>query len=111
MSEKITTHILNLELGQPAASVTVSLFKQAEQGWLPVTDAVTDEDGRAALAVNTSAEGVYRLVFATGDYFALLEKEIFYPSVTIDFNLSDPEAHYHVPLLLNRFGYSTYRGS
>lgn len=111
MSEKISTHILNLELGQPAAGVAVRLFKQIEQAWQPVADAVTNDDGRAELALATPAQGIYRLVFATGDYFSALGKETLYPSVNIDFNLSDPQTHYHIPLLLNRFGYSTYRGS
>ncbi len=111
MSEKISTHILNLELGQPAAGVAVRLFKQIEQAWQPVTESVTNGDGRAELALATLEQGIYRLAFATGDYFSSLGKETLYPSVNIEFNLSDPQTHYHIPLLLNRFGYSTYRGS
>lgn len=111
MDNSITTHILNLELGQPGTGVQVELFKQTAADWLAVCDSVTDADGRASLTLQAPEAGVYRLVFATGDYFQALGKASLYPSVTIDFIVTDPAVHYHIPLLLNQFGYSTYRGS
>ena len=110
----LTTHVLDLRLGQPAAGVAATLEKQDVLGsWHRMANGVTNNDGRIAdmLAEGALAPGTYRLTFAVGEYFAVQEVEHFYPQVTIDFNVADASLHYHVPLLLSPFGYSTYRGS
>lgn len=104
----VSTHVLDAALGAPAAGVLVSLSLSAPGGWRPVESGSTGADGRHRFAART-APGVYRLVFATGAYFAAREVAAFYPEVTIAFTATG--GHYHVPLLLSPFAYSTYRGS
>jgi 5-hydroxyisourate hydrolase len=110
----ISTHVLDASVGAPAAGVPVVLSRgetAAEPGagqWRPVESGVTDADGRCRFAAVTSA-GTYRLAFATGPYFAARSVAAFYPEVTITFTAGD--GHFHVPLLLSPFAYSTYRGS
>jgi 5-hydroxyisourate hydrolase len=111
----ITTHVLDVARGRPAASVAVVLDFRAEGGqWHTLGRANTDADGRARnlLPVNhTLAAGVYRLSFDVGSYFRTLGVECFYPSIPIVFEIRAPSENYHLPLLLSPFGYSTYRGS
>lgn len=111
----ITTHILDLSRGRPAPDVLVALEMQESTGeWKELGSDRTDEDGRAAHLLPEGAEpaaGIYRLRFRTGPYFRTLDVEAFYPFVEIAFRLSRPGEHYHVPLLLGPFGYTTYRGS
>jgi 5-hydroxyisourate hydrolase len=92
----------------------VTLEIEAAGGWELVGKGTTNADGRIPDLVAeeiTLEAGVYRLIFDTGKYSAAQGTEGFYPEVTITFRLDDPAQHYHVPLLLNPFGYSTYRGS
>lgn len=98
----ITTHVLDTALGKPAAGLRITLVR----GDAVLFDGVTDGDGRARLLEQTEA-GVYRLTFDTGSY----NPNGFFPSVSIDFRIDETAQHYHVPLLLSPFGYSTYRGS
>ena len=110
----ITTHVLDTSRGKPAVGVPVVLEVRAEDGtWKGIGKGATDSDGRAR--VLTSEErvprGVYRLSFDTAAYFRALNIEGFYPEVQVTFDVRDPSQHYHVPLLLSRYGYSTYRGS
>ena len=111
----ISTHILDTSRGRPASGVAVSLeFQNPDESWTKVTHAWTDEDGRVKpffLVEVNLGPGVYRLVFDTESYFSGLDIESFYPQVTIAFKVNDTTQHYHVPLLINPFGYSTYRGS
>jgi 5-hydroxyisourate hydrolase len=110
----ITTHVLDTSLGRPAKGVPVTLEVEAAGGWELVGKGKTNADGRIPDLVAeeiTLDAGVYRLIFDTATYFAAQDIEGFYPSVTIVFKFDDPAQHYHVPLLLNPFGYSTYRGS
>jgi 5-hydroxyisourate hydrolase len=111
----ITTHVLDTSRGQPAGGVAVRLeFEAADGSWKEIGTGSTDEDGRAKdlLPLRFPLHGgVYRLVFDTEAYFAALGVEGFYREVTITFTIRDPAQHYHVPLLLSPFGYSTYRGS
>ena len=108
----VSTHILDAMAGHPAAGVSVGLSMLAsDESWLPVETASTDADGRLRFDAPTLA-GVYRLTFATGPYFAARSVDTFYPEVTITFTVEgDPSGHYHVPLLLSPYAYSTYRGS
>jgi 5-hydroxyisourate hydrolase len=109
----VSTHILDASVGRPATAVPVSLsFLDAVGGWLPVESGETDGDGRHRFEASVGP-GVYRLAFGTGSYFAARGVVTFYPEVTITFTVvaADGGGHYHVPLLLSPFAYSTYRGS
>jgi 5-hydroxyisourate hydrolase len=108
----ISTHILDTSRGRPAEGVTVKLFAWQNGGWEELVRGVTNADGRVKPLLETiPAAGVYRLSFEVVPYFARLGTESFYPSVSVEFRVNAPSEHYHVPLLLNPFGYSTYRGS
>lgn len=110
----ITTHILDVSKGSPARGVQVILERQSEAGWEIVGKGETDADGRLRdlLSSDTVLQiGNYRLSFDTETYFAKQQIESFYPQVTVTFVVRDAAQHYHVPLLLSPFGYSTYRGS
>ncbi len=100
----ITTHILDTAKGRPAAGVAITLFRDRDV----LFDGVTDDDGRARiLEADRVRPGTYRLVFDTGAY----QPHGFFPEAIIVFRVDDVTQHYHVPLLLSPFGYSTYRGS
>lgn len=110
----ITTHILDTSLGKPAAGVEVVLETGKGDTWNQIGQGVTNEDGRVGDLLTdgeTLSAGEYRLHFATAAYFESQGRESFYPGVTVHFEVRDASQHYHVPLLLNPFGYSTYRGS
>jgi len=111
---KVTTHVLDVSLGRPATNVPVLLEAQSPNGaWSPVGQGATDSDGRLKdlTASNILAAGTYRLVFDTRAYFAARNISGLYPQVIIVFEVKDTQEHYHLPLLLSPFGYSTYRGS
>jgi 5-hydroxyisourate hydrolase len=108
----ITTHVLNAVQGLPAPGVAVQLFAQRNENWELIAEAVTDADGRAKqLGPETVAAGTYRLRFDTGAYFASSDTPTFFPEALLTFVVDDEQRHYHVPLLLSPFAYSTYRGS
>ncbi|MFM2358929.1 MAG: hypothetical protein RLY16_922 [Bacteroidota bacterium] len=110
---QITTHILDTSIGKPAAGVAISLHEQLENGWQQIANGITNADGRIAgllPAGEVLPIGVYKMIFETKSYFEAKAIESFYPVVEIIFHLKTSE-HYHIPLLLNPFGYSTYRGS
>ena len=110
----ITTHVLDTSRGRPAAGVAVVLEVRAGERWRELGRAATDSDGRARQllpAGEPPAPGTYRLRFDTGAYFDALGIEGFYPEASIVFTVRGAGQHYHVPLLLAPFGYSTYRGS
>jgi 5-hydroxyisourate hydrolase len=111
---RITTHVLDTALGRPAAGVRVRLERVGASGAELLGEGATDDDGRLRdLAPPGPAlvPGRYRLTFDTGAYLRAQELDGFYPQVAIDFDVRDGTGHYHVPLLLSPFGYSTYRGS
>ncbi|ANP72419.1 hydroxyisourate hydrolase [Cryobacterium arcticum] len=108
----ITTHVLDAVTGRPAVAVGVRLEQQVSDNWHDLASAQTDSDGRIGdLGPEAVSAGRYRITFDTGSYFAARDQATFYPQVTIVFELGDESAHYHVPLLLSPFAYSTYRGS
>ncbi len=115
MKSFITTHVLDTSRGRPAAGVRVVLARQIENdAWQELGQGSTNDDGRVSdlLPADSSlAAGVYRLTFETGAYFRALGLRSFYPYVSVVFEIADSSQHYHVPLLLSPFGYSTYRGS
>ena len=107
----VTTHVLDAVSGSPAAGVSVALAKRGGGGWEPLASGVTDADGRIGdLGPDALDNGIYQVRFDTGMYFSTREVPTFYPEVTITFEVAGGE-HYHVPLLLSPFAYSTYRGS
>lgn len=110
----ITTHILDTARGKPASAVPVVLEFEEGDGWKELGRGRTDDDGRVRDLLpadfNLTA-GSYRLTFDTSRYFSAQKVESFYPVVTIAFVVVDAAQHYHVPLLLSPYGYSTYRGS
>jgi 5-hydroxyisourate hydrolase len=114
MCSPITTHVLDLQRGIPAAGIVVHLYLVRGGQSDRIANGITNSDGRISdlLPTGNAEPGVYRLVFQTQAYFERLgQEEIFFPSVAVDFVVSQSRAHYHVPLLLSPFGYSTYRGS
>ena len=107
MKSPITTHILDTSKGTPAQGVAVELLFRNGETWESLANAKTDNDGRLLDWFSGDLKkGQYRLRFETGSY-----QKGFYPQVQIDFEVQNTKEHYHVPLLLNPFGYSTYRGS
>ena len=111
---QITTHVLDTTLGKPAQDISIVLEQYTLSGaWKQLGSGKTNADGRLPnlLAPGTRVEpGIYHLIFDTGSYFKSLGVKGFYPEVTIAFEITDA-SHYHVPLLLTPYGYSTYRGS
>jgi 5-hydroxyisourate hydrolase len=115
MTSPITSHVLDTARGQPAQGVPIVLEARDGHGhFRRLGQSVTDHDGRARDLLpsgHTLDPGVYRITFDTQAYFAKSQTAAFYPEVAVLFEVRDPSQHYHVPLLLNPFGYSTYRGS
>ncbi|HET7712980.1 MAG TPA: hydroxyisourate hydrolase [Thermoanaerobaculia bacterium] len=104
----ITTHVLDVARGRPAAGIAVTLEIRRDDRWERIGNGETDADGRLRSLTSTDIDaGTYRITFDSGAY----NPEGFFPRVAIEFDVRDPAQHYHVPLLLSPFGYSTYRGS
>ena len=108
----LTTHVLDISRGLPAPDVQVRLEQNVENEWHRIAEVRTDADGRARLRSSEDdfGAGTYRITFEVGPYFESLLIAAFYPFVQVVFTVHD-ERHYHVPLSLSPFGYSTYRGS
>ena len=109
----ITTHVLDTSLGRPGAGIRVQLRLKTGDTWKLVGESRTDDNGRCAdLMADAKAEvGLYQLLFFVGDYFRERNAKTFYSEIPVIFEVRDSEKHYHVPLLISPFGYSTYRGS
>ncbi|MBU6430468.1 MAG: hydroxyisourate hydrolase [Cyanobacteria bacterium REEB65] len=111
----ITTHVLDLETGLPAQGLEIVLEERDVEGdWIEIGRGKTDADGRLKTLLPDShalGAGIYRLFFEVRPYFERRGKESFYPRIPVVFEVRDLQRHYHVPLLLSSFGYSTYRGS
>lgn len=110
----ITTHILDVSMGKPAAGVRVSLARIDDAQRTVVGSGVTDADGRLKNLVPAAPgpdAGVFELTFETGPYFTANGVMPFHPRVTVTIEITDAKQHYHVPLLISPFGYTTYRGS
>jgi len=109
----ISTHVLDTSIGRPAAGLSVQLLRQQGSNWIEVFRGETNGEGRvpALLPHEAGAAGAYRLTFDIGGYFNRQAVESFYSTIAIDFIVRDVASHYHVPLLVSPFGYSTYRGS
>lgn len=110
---QLTTHVLDTSLGRPAENVVIILYQKDGLNWKELAEGVTNKDGRVGHLLPTETvldNGIYKLYFDTKAYFETHATIAFYPFVEIVFEVNSA-AHYHVPLLLNPFGYSTYRGS
>lgn len=111
---RLTTHVLDTAAGKPAAQLEVTLERHTDSGWQRIGKGRTNDQGRlddlypAGRPLQT---GTHRLIFATGDYFAARRQRTFYPRIELIFEIAAADEHYHVPLLLSPFGYTTYRGS
>ena len=105
----ISTHVLDTSLGKPAAGVRAD-FERGDSG--SIGSGVTDANGRIASFGEGAVEpGVYRLRFDTAEYFTKTNRPVFYPEVVVAFRIEAGDEHFHIPLLISPFGYSTYRGS
>lgn len=114
----LTTHILDLTHGTPAAGVDIQLMRIVDSTHTLIKTAITNEDGRLnepLLSVEEMTAGEYELLFFIGDYFrgmeVLLSEPPFLNKISVRFGISDPDSHYHVPLLVSPWGYQVYRGS
>lgn len=107
----LSSHVLDLQTGRPAPGLTVTLY--ALDGDRPLASALTDDDGRIKVwtPALSLAPGAYQLIFDTGRWFAERQLSTLYPRVQISFTVAGDQPHYHIPLLLSAYGYSTYRGS
>ena len=110
----ITTHALDTSLGRPARGLTITLSqKESDGSWVKLASGVTNDDGRITdlLERGQLSSGVYQMCFDTGPYHHEPGVEGFYPEASIVFEVKDTTQHYHIPLLISPYGYSTYRGS
>ena len=112
-NSQLTTHVLDTSTGKPAEALTIRLQERNRNNWQTIAQGVTNADGRVTELLppeRVLSAGEYKLVFETASYFKTNRITSFYPLVEVQFSVRDDQ-HYHVPLLLNPFGYSTYRGS
>ena len=109
----ITTHVLDTSRGRPAADLKIELHKKLGEKWELIGVGLTDANGRCNTLLGDAPleTGTYRLLFHAGTYFQAQRAPSFYWEIPVTFEVREPGAHYHVPLLLSPFGYSTYRGS
>lgn len=110
----ISVHVLNLKTGIPSEGVTVVLDKKEGDKWVKLNSAVTSQDGRINALYPAGEEinpGDYRVTFETGKYYAAHNEDTFFPEIPVIIHVPKAGEHYHVPLLLSQYGYSTYRGS
>ena len=108
----LSSHVLDGVRGEPAVGVFVRWEHLVDGRWKRVAQTATGEDGRVTdWGGADTGVGTHRLVFGSGEYFAALGVETFYPEVVVVFAVTDAARHHHVPLLLSPFAYSTYRGS
>lgn len=111
----LSVHVLNQQTGKPAEGVTVKLDKKENNAWKTLNEIKTDKEGRANALFTDKTDpkkllGEYRVTFETKKYFSSQNKDSFFPEIPVILNISDSAEHYHLPLLLNQYGYSTYRG-
>ncbi len=114
LASPISVHVLNLETGKPSKNVTVVLDKKTSSGWQKLSQKSTDTNGRINDLFPSGIKfesGAYMVTFQTDEYFSQQQQKSFFPEVNIVFQVESTGEHYHIPLLLNKYGYSTYRGN
>lgn len=112
-SYQLSSHILDINKGMPAAGVRIALSKMEAGEWHPVEEKTTDENGRIKDFLEENGQnhrGIYKLTYYTAPYFEQAGQESFYPFIEVVFEIKD-DKHYHVPITLSPYGYSTYRGN
>jgi 5-hydroxyisourate hydrolase len=110
----LSVHVLNLVTGTPSAGINVTLERHEGSTWQSLAQGTTNEQGRIAElfpAGSALTKGEYRVVFKTGDYYKHAGQESFFPEIPVIFEVKQTDQHYHIPLLLSPYGFSTYRGS
>lgn len=110
----LSVHVLNLQTGLPSSDIAVVLEQNQKGQWIKLNEKVTNENGRITALYPDSKklqQGVYRVTFKTGDWFKKHNESSFFPEVPVIFNVDGAVKHYHIPLLLSPYGYSTYRGN
>ena len=110
----LSVHVLNQETGLPSSNVTVILEAQQGEKWVKLNEAKTDKDGRIKEFYpkeSSLQKGIYKVTFKTGDWFKANNQRTFFPEVPVVFVIDGSLDHYHIPLLLSSYGYSTYRGN
>ena len=106
----ISTHILDTTKGMPASGVNISLLKKEGEQWIELAQGQTNVDGRLSFDI-PKVQGIYQLNFEVENYFKNIQVEHFFMNTPVIFHITQLDRKYHVPLLLNPYGYSTYRGS
>lgn len=110
----LSVHVLDLQNGQPTEGIRVTLEQRSGEQWRALANGVTNAQGRIAALYpdeKAIAAGEYRIVFETGEHYAKQGKQTFFPRIPVEFKVDAPAQHYHIPLLLSPYGYSTYRGN
>ncbi|ORM61821.1 hydroxyisourate hydrolase [Pantoea rodasii] len=110
----LSVHVLNLQTGLPTPGITVELDKKDKDGWIKLSTGVTDANGRITGLYPVEQKmqgGSYRVVFMTGAFYEKNHQKTFFPEIPVEFNMEENAGHYHIPLLLSPYGYSTYRGN
>ncbi len=110
----LSVHVLNLQDGLPSSEVKVSLEEQKNGKWVQLSQATTNEQGRIPALYPEGKKlekGMYKVTFKTGDWFKAHKQKSFFPEVPVIFEVDGSVEHYHIPLLLSPYGYSTYRGN
>lgn len=113
-SNPLSVHVLNLQDGLPSAGVTVSLEKQVDDKWVSLNKGVTNEQGRITAlypSESTMEKGNYRVTFQTGEWFNQHKISTFFPEIPVIFKADGSVPHYHIPLLVSPYGFSSYRGN
>ncbi|ROQ28582.1 hydroxyisourate hydrolase [Gallaecimonas pentaromativorans] len=114
LANPLSVHVLNTQTGLPSAGVNIVLEKQTDQGWQVLSRATTNQQGRVPALYpkgQTMAPGTYKVIFETGDWFKAHHQPSFFPQIPVIFAVDGSLEHYHIPLLLSAYGYSTYRGN
>lgn len=111
----LSVHVLDIQTGKPSGGIEVVLEKRTDSGWETLNQAVTEENSGRISALfpqdQDFSEGIYRVTFETGAYFDAQGTDTFFPDIPVPFKVENTGQHYHIPLLLSPYGYSTYRGS
>jgi len=110
----LSVHVLDLQSGQPSAGIEVTLEQRAGSEWRELARGVTNEQGRIPALYpedKPMAAANYRIVFKTGEHYRRKGQASFFPQIPVEFTVDAPAQHYHIPLLLSPYGYSTYRGN